>query len=99
MKNYPNRKAARAAVILAALSIARDKGYQMVQLNDVAALCGRTTGWVCNILPAEELRDAVMSKACEVHDLRVIAQGLATGNAQALALPEDVRRRAGEALV
>ena len=50
-------------------------------------------------MQADELQDALMRAACDGRVLRVIAQGLATQHPVALALPEDVRRAAGEALV
>ena len=101
MKNYPTREAARSALILAALQEAQSVGYQMVRLEDAAARCGRTTGWACNLMQADDLQEAVMRVACEHPAMwpRVVAQGLATQHPVALALPEDVRRAAGEALV
>lgn len=99
MKNYPTREAARSAILIAGLQIAQVKGYQQVTLRDVAEQCGRTPGWVCNRVQANELEDEIMRVACETRVLRVIAQGLATQHPAALALPEDVRRAAGEALV
>ena len=99
MKNYPTREAARSAILIAGLQIAQVKGYQQVTLRDVAEQCGRTPGWVCNRVQANELPDEIMRVACETRVLRVIAQGLATQHPAALALPEDVRRAAGEALV
>ena len=99
MKNYPTREAARSALLIAALQEAQSVGYQAIRLEDVAARCGRSVGWACNLMQADELQDAVMRAACEGRVLRVIAQGLATQHPVALALPEDVRRAAGEALV
>lgn len=99
MKNYPTREAARSAILIAGLQVAQTKGYQQVTLRDVADRCGRTPGWVCNRIQADELTDALMAAACETRNYRVIAQGLATGHAAALALPEDVRRAAVEAVV
>lgn len=99
MKNYPTREAARSAILIAGLQVAQTKGYQQVTLRDVADRCGRTPGWVCNRIQADELQDALMVAACETRNYRVIAQGLATGHAAALALPEDVRRAAVEAVV
>lgn len=99
MKNYPTREAARFAILIAGLQVAQAKGYQQITLADVAERCGRTVGWVCNRVPMSELQDAVMRTACESRNLRVIAQGLATQHPAALALPEEVRRAAGEALV
>ena len=98
MKNYPTREAARSAILIAGLQVAQAKGYQQITLADVAERCGRG-GWVCNRVPMSELQDAVMHAACEGRVLMVIAQGLATQHPAALALPEDVRRAAGEALV
>jgi hypothetical protein len=54
---------------------------------------------VCNRVQAEDLPDEIMRAACEGRVLRVIAQGLATGHAAALALPEGVRRAAVEAVI
>ena len=99
MKNYPTREAARSALLIAALQEAQSVGYQMVTLGAAAARCGRTAGWACTLMQADELQDALMRAACEGRVLRVIAQGLATGHAVALALPEDVRRAAVEAVV
>lgn len=99
MKNYPTREAARSALLIAATQIAQTQGYQTVTLQQAADRCGRTPGWACTILQSAELQDAVMRMACETRNLRVIAQGLATQHPVALALPEDVRRAAGEALV
>ena len=99
MKNYPTRDAARSAILIAGLQVAQAKGYQQVTLRDVADRCGRTPGGVCNRIQADELTDALMVAACETRNYRVIAQGLATGHAAALALPEDVRRAAVEAVV
>lgn len=99
MKNYPTRDAARHAAIAAALTVAETKGYQSVTLQDVADRCNRTKAWVNRFLMAEDMPTEIMRKACNVHNLRVIAQGLATGHPLALALPEEIRRKAGEALV
>jgi IS5 family transposase len=99
MKNYPTREAARSAILIAGLQVAQTKGYQQVTLRNVADRCGRTPGWVCNRIQADELQDEIMREACRGRVLRVIAQGLATGHAAALALPEDVRRAAVEAVV
>lgn len=99
MKNYPTREAARSAILIAGLQVAQAKGYQAVTLKEVAERCGRTTMWACNIMQVSALQDAIMRTACESRNLRVIAQGLATQHPAALALPEDVRRAAGEALV
>lgn len=99
MKNYPTREAARSALIKSALVLARTRGYQAITLTDAAVRCGRSKMWACNVMQLSDLQDAVMQRACEIGDLRVIAQGLATRHPVALALPEDVRRAAGEALV
>ena len=99
MKNYPTREAARSAILIAATQLAQVKGYQAVQLTEVAERCGRSRPWVCNLIQIDELHDAIIQMACETRNLRLIAQGLATGHAVALALPEDVRRAAVEALV
>lgn len=99
MKNYPTREAARSAILNAGVQIARIKGYQSVNQGDIAEFCGRTRGWVCNRVQADDLPDEIMREACRTRALRVIAQGLATGHASALALPEDVRRAAVEAVV
>ena len=98
MKNYPTREAARSALLIAALQEAQSVGYQMVTLEAAAARCGRSVGWACNLLRSDELQEALMRAACDGRVLRVIAQGLATGHPAALALPEDVRRAAGEAI-
>ena len=99
MKNYPTREAARSAILIAGLQVAQAKGYQYVQLTDIADRCGRSRMWVCNFFQVGELHDAIMRLACESRNLLVIAQGLSTQHPAALALPEDVRRAAGEALV
>lgn len=99
MKNYPTREAARSAILIAGLQVAQTKGYQQVTLGDIAERCNRTRGWVCNRVQAEDLPDEIMRAACEGRVLRVIAQGLATGHATALALPEDVRRAAVESVI
>lgn len=99
MKNYPTREAARSAILIAGLQVAQTKGYQAVTLTDIADRCGRSKMWACNHMQVATLHDEIMRVACESRNYRVIAQGLATGHAAALALPEDVRRAAVEAVV
>lgn len=99
MKNYPTREAARSAILSAGVQAALSKSYQSISLQDIAKRCGKTRGWVSIHFQVAELPDAIMQAACESRVLMVIAQGLATQHPAALALPEDVRRAAGEALV
>lgn len=86
-------------VLDAACTIAGNLGLASMTRARVAALAGVANGTVTHAYTdAAGLRAAVMREAVHRPILRVLAQGLAAGDAIALDAPDDLKRQALDSL-
>ena len=90
----------RRQLLDVALDLAVKHGYRRVTRYDLAEAVGCSPGLV-NVYYAtmQELRDKVMRAAIRRGILPIIAEGLAEGHVDALAIPKELRRKAAESLV
>lgn len=89
-----------AQILAAALTCAIEKGYSRVTREDIAKranIAPTLIPYHMGTMPS--LRRDIMREAVRVECLPVIAQGLALRDSHALKAPEELRRRAVEALV
>lgn len=90
----------KAQILTAALDVCANVGYARVTRDQIAeqAKCAPTlVAYHFGTMPS--LRRDIMREAVRVECLPVIAQGLALRDSHALKAPEELRRRAVEALV
>lgn len=88
-----------AQILRAALDVAEKVGYNRMTRDEIAALAGippTLINYHMGTMP--DLRRDVMREAVRVERLPVIAQGLAHRDRHAMKAPEDLRRRALQAL-
>lgn len=82
-------------ILGAAMQIANLKGYLAVTRNDIADRAGIATGSVSyHFKDMRGLRRAMVERAVETANLRVLGQALADRHPVALAAPEAMRVRA-----
>lgn len=90
----------RELIIDAALALAAKVGYQNITQQAVAIAAGVAKGTVTyHFVAMIKLQDAVMKRAVETNDLRIIAQGLTGRNWYALHADESVRKNAALFLI
>lgn len=89
--------ARKADILTAALDLSRAGHYQRISREAIAERAGCSVGLVSRYLGTmPQLRRAVISAAIAKGDVRVLAQGLAAGEAKALAAPQELRVKAAE---
>jgi hypothetical protein len=89
----------REQIILAAMEVAREVGYQQVTRNLIAERAGISDGLVTIRLgTTDEVSKLIMSEAIVRRDLIIIAQGLATNDAIAISAPASLREESRQAL-
>lgn len=82
-------------ILTVALPLAEADGYQCVTRDQIAKAAGCSGPTVqYHFGTMAQLRRDIMRQAIKRECLRVVAQGLASGDAQAVKAPEDLRRRA-----
>ena len=91
--------ARRERLLEAALTLAARHGYENVTRNMIAAESGCSGALVSWHWTASELHTAILTRAVDVAQLDVLAQGLALRHPVALAAPEALRRAAADTLV
>ena len=91
--------ARRERLLEAALVLAGRHGYENVTRNMIAAESGCSGALISWHWTANELQAAILTRAIEVEQLDVLAQGLALRHPIALAAPETLRLAAAETLV
>lgn len=86
-------------ILAAALKLSRRYGYRKLTRDKVAKEAKAAQGLV-NLYfgNMDGLRDAVMRRAVEENDAKLVAQGIAERNRVALDAPADLRKRAVTAL-
>lgn len=83
----------------AALALAEKVGYQNVTQQALATAAGVAKGTVTyHFTSMSKLQDAVIKRAVEVENLRVVAQGLTGRNWYALHASEKIRTAAARQL-
>lgn len=88
-----------AELLQAALRVAADRGWRTMTRDCIAAAAGVSPGLVSARLGTmDALRRSVMRAAVKQRVVRVVAEGLAVGDAQARKAPEDLKREAAEHL-
>lgn len=87
-------------LLTVALQLARTEGFHALTRKRVAQAAAVSPGLVTHrFLSTELMRDAVMTEAVRLSDLRVVADGIALRHAVALAAPVEMRQAALDALV
>lgn len=77
------------------MQVANLKGYKRVTRADIADRAGIATGSVSyHYGNMKKLRDAMVTRAVEAENLKVLGQALADGHSIAKKAPETLRRRA-----
>lgn len=89
----------RALMLDAGLMIALYKGFDKVSRKDVAHVVGLSESLLSQFWTADEFHAALMERAIEERNLKVIAQGIVSEHPLALAAPLDLRRAALDALL
>jgi len=92
-------KERRNTILDAAIRCAQTGGFYNVTRADIAREAGVSEGLVthyCGTMP--QLRRAIMRAAIHRGVLPVIAQGLASGDPQAIKAPQDLKDRAAQAM-
>ena len=87
----------RALMLDAGLLIAMYKGFDRVSRKDVAHVVGLSESLLSQFWTAEAFHAALMERAIEERNLRVILQGIAAEHPTALTAPEELRRAALDA--
>lgn len=78
-----------------AYSMALSDGFSCLKRDDIAAKAGVALGTVNHHWQSVALlRHAVMERAVENEDLKLIAEGIAAGEAAAQAAPQELRLKA-----
>lgn len=92
--------ATKTSILAAAVDLAAEHGYQTFTRDQVAALADVAQGAIhYHFGTMNQLRRAVMGEAVRTSNLRIIAMGLVANDPRARKAPEDVRRKAVEAMM
>lgn len=92
MSKRLNPKARKAQILTAAIQVAERKGYMNIQRADVAEQAGVSPALVSHIFTTmPKLRRAVMRYAVRTENCKVVLQGLAVNDSQALKAPHMLR--------
>ena len=95
MSKRLNPKDRKAEILHAALLVAELKGYSHIQRSDVATAAGVSPARVSQLFNTMvQLRRAVMRHAIKTRHHKIIAQGLAVGDKQALKAPQELKQAA-----
>lgn len=90
----------RATLLDHALRISSHVGYNRVTREQLAKAAGMSEGQVSKLFGTmPQMRRAIMSAAVARGDLSIIAQGVAAKEPKAMALPEELKRRALELML
>lgn len=81
-------------ILRTAVALSIEHGYRFIKLEMVAAAAGVSAGLVSNYFTIDALRDEVMRVAVDEKIPSIIMQGIVSGNARAVAVPEDVKAQA-----
>ncbi len=88
------------SIIAAALALSTETHYREVTRDQIGTRCGITgTAVMYHFKTMQQLRREIMRAAVKQERLRVIAQGLTCGDAHAQRAPDDLQRRALDAVV
>lgn len=83
------------SILYHALLLSQRHGYQNVTRSMIADAMGCSPSLVnSHYGTIPQFRRAIMSAAIAMDDLRVLAQGLAAGDAKARSAPQEMRERA-----
>lgn len=94
------RQGRNAAVLEAAVTLAKAEGYQWITRDAVAKAAGVSAGSVNNAFRTmRELKREVLREAIKRQIVEIVAQGLADRHAIALDAPADLKHRAAALLV
>lgn len=90
----------RAAILAAAMRLAREQGYTNVRRDAVAVEADVSAGLVTTYFSTmAKLRRAIMRAAVAQGVVEIVAQGLAAGDKHAQGADEALKRKAGEYLI
>lgn len=82
-------------ILAAAMQVANLKGYKAVTRNDVAGKADVAAGSVSyHFGDMKKLQTAMVARAIESGNLKVVAQALADRHPLALKAPDELRKRA-----
>lgn len=85
----------RADLLLAAMQIARERGFSHVTRDGVANAAGVSTGLVSyHFTDANGLRDAVVDEAIARANVKLLGEALVAGNRRAMKASPDLKRAA-----
>ena len=88
-----------AELLTVALRVAATRGWRTMTREDIAAAAQCSAGLVSARLGTmDAMRRSVMRAAVRERVVRVVAEGLAIGDAQARKAPEDLKRLAADLL-
>lgn len=97
--NRLNPKDRQRSLLIAAVTVARSRGWLHLTRAHVAEHAGVSPGLVSRYLGTmTNLRRSVMREAIRLEHVDIVAQGLAINDAVALKAPEALRRAAGRLL-
>ena len=87
------------AILSAAMQLANLKGFKKVSRSDIAKRADVATGSVSyHFGTMKKLRDAMVTRAVESSNLKILAQALAERHPLATKAPEALRRAAAATL-
>lgn len=85
----------KLAILAAAMTEAKQRGYSNVTREAIAARADCATGLVSHYFGTMVcMKRAIMSEAIRTRELRIVAQGIVDGHPKAKRAPEELRRAA-----
>ncbi len=93
-------KARKNEILVHAMHVARKHGYENVRRDHIALRAGVANGLVSKYWGTmTQLKKAIMREAVRTDDVKIIGQGLARRDKQAMKAPEELRQRALQAML
>lgn len=90
----------RENILIAAVELARENGYNKITRDDIAERAGVSMGLVTHYFETMvQLRRAVMRHAIQFEIVEIIAQGLANKDDHARKAPEELKKQAVDKLL
>lgn len=90
----------KSAVLSVALRLAEVHGYQNVTREMLAKEAGTSDGLISNLFgPMVQLRRTIMVAAIITRNLKIIAQGIAASDVEALSCDPELKKAAIETLL
>lgn len=99
-KKYPTKAEKSETILNAAYELACESGFANLRRADIASRADVATGSVNYCFDTlDALRDAVVTKAIEEEQLKILGHALASGNIIAQNAPIELRKKAMISLV